>query len=289
MSDSRTLRVGMAQVLVEGGRLEANVARAVEMIGRAAASGCTVVVLPECTDVGWTHPSARDLAQPIPGPTSERLAEAARANRIHVVAGLTERAGERVFNAAVLLGPDGGLLLKHRKINELDVAHDLYDVGDSLGVARTALGTIAINVCADNFPDTLVFAHSLARMGAQVLLSPSSWAVDADHDDVRERYGGLWERAYTSVARLFDIPVVGVSNVGRLTAGPWAGRKCIGCSLAVGPGGSLLARGPYGEAAEALVVVDVPVKAPGYRGTLISERLRARGYDASSILDEPGE
>jgi predicted amidohydrolase len=276
----------MGQILVEGGRLEANVARAVAMIGRAAASGCAVVVLPECADVGWTHPGARELAQPIPGPTVDRIAEAARANGIHVVAGLTERAGgERLYNAAVLLGPDGRLLLRHRKINELDVGHDLYDVGDSLGVAHTPLGTIAVNVCADNFPDTLVFAHAQARMGAQVLLSPSAWAVDADHDDARDRYGGLWETAYTSVARLFDMAVVGVSNVGRLTAGPWAGRKCIGCSLAVGPGGAILARGPYGEAAESLVVVDVPVKPPAARGTLVSERLRARGYDPARILD----
>ena len=41
--------------------------------------------------------------------------------------------------------------------------------------------------------------------------------------------------------------VVGVSNVGWITDGPWKGRKCIGCSLAVGPGGAILAQGPYGE------------------------------------------
>jgi predicted amidohydrolase len=51
--------------------------------------------------------------------------------------------------------------------------------------------------------------------------------------------------------------VVGVSNVGRLTDGPWKGRKCIGCSLAVGGDGKVLAQGPYGEAAEDLTVVTV--------------------------------
>jgi hypothetical protein len=53
------------------------------------------------------------------------------------------------------------------------------------------------------------------------------------------------------------VTVIGVSNVGWLTGGPWKGRKCIGCSLAVGPGG-VLARGAYGEAAEQLVPVEVP-------------------------------
>ena len=98
--------------------------------------------------------------------------------------------------------------------------------------------------------------HVLARMGARLLLSPSAWAVDADHDD-EEPYGGLWLDSYTELARLYDLTVVGVSNVGWLTAGPWRGRKCIGCSLAVGPGGVILAEGPYGEDAEALIVVPI--------------------------------
>lgn len=285
MSEPRMTRIGMGQILVEGGQPEANLGRAVAMVGRAAEAGCGIVVLPECLDVGWTHPSARELALPIPGARSEALAAAARSHAVHVVAGLTERAGDRIYNSAVLIAPDGEILLKHRKINELDVGRDLYSVGESLGVARTPLGTIAVSVCADNFPDTLVFAHAQARMGAQLLLSPTAWAVDADHDDATDRYGALWETAYTSLARLFDMAVVGVSNVGRLTAGPWAGRKCIGCSLAVAPGGTILARGPYGEDAEALTVVDVPVVLSDVRGTQITERLRARGYDPRCILD----
>ena len=48
-----------------------------------------------------------------------------------------------------------------------------------------------------------------------------------------------------------------MSNVGWLTAGPWKGRKCIGRSLAVGPGGEVLALGPYGEGAEELIVIEV--------------------------------
>lgn len=286
-ASANAVRIGMAQILVEGGQSDANLGRAVAMVARAAAEGCAVVVLPECLDFGWTHPSARERAEPIPGGISERLSAAARDNGIYVVAGLTERAGDRTYNAAVLIGPGGEALLKHRKINELDIAHDVYDVGDSLAVARTPIGTIAVNVCADNFPDTLVFAHAQARMGAQLLLSPSAWAVDADHDDATDRYGALWETGYTSLARLFDLAVVGVSNVGWLTAGPWASRKCIGCSLAVAPGGTVLARGPYGENAEALVTVEVPVVPTAVRGTQITNRLRARGYDPARILDHP--
>jgi predicted amidohydrolase len=79
---ARGYRVGMAQVLVEGGRPEANLERAVQAVGEAAARGCRLVVLPECLDLGWTDPSARDRAAPIPGRQAERLAQAARRHRI---------------------------------------------------------------------------------------------------------------------------------------------------------------------------------------------------------------
>src|SRR4051812_47581792 len=71
-------QVGMAQVLVEGGRPEANLARAAAAVREAAARGCRLVVLPECVDLGWTDPSARTLAQPIPGPHAGALIGAAR-------------------------------------------------------------------------------------------------------------------------------------------------------------------------------------------------------------------
>ncbi len=271
--------LGMGQMLVEGGEAEGNLRRATAMIREAARRGCRIVVLPECLDLGWTWPGARELAQPVPGPFSEALAEAAREAGIHVVAGLTERCREKLYNTAVLISPAGEILLKHRKINELSIAHDLYATGDSLAVAQTPLGTVAINICADNFPDSLALAHAQARMGARLLLSPCAWAVDADHDNEREPYGDLWLRSYTTLARLYDMTVVGVSNVGWLREGPWRGRKCIGCSLAVGPGGQVLARGPYGETAEALIVAPVRVEPLPVRGTALLELLRQRGYD----------
>src|ERR671917_2113592 len=117
-----SFRLGLAQTLVEGGRPGPNLDRAVAAIHRAADLGCRAVVLPECLDLGWTDPSARDLARPIPGPHSERLAQAARQHRIFVAAGLVERAGDRLYNAAVLFDPEGRVLLHHRKINELDIA-----------------------------------------------------------------------------------------------------------------------------------------------------------------------
>src|ERR1700682_4169139 len=97
------MRVGMGQMLVEGGASAANLRRAVAMIYQAAAAGCDAVVLPECLDLGWTWPEARKLASTIPGEISDQLAAAAKENGVWVVAGLTERAAEKVFNCAVLI------------------------------------------------------------------------------------------------------------------------------------------------------------------------------------------
>jgi predicted amidohydrolase len=273
-----TYKIGMGQILVEGGAVAANLRRAVVMIGRAARAGCRIVALPECLDCGWTYPGSARLAEPVPGATSDIIATAARDNRIYVAAGLTERDGDRVYNTAVLISDEGHILLKHRKINVLTIAQDIYDIGDRLSVAHTPLGTIGVDICADNFPDAFVLGHALARMGAQLILAPSSWAVDADHDNTKTPYGDFWMRSHAELARLYDLTIVSVSNVGWINAGVWKGRKCIGCSMAVGPGGKKLADGPYGVAAEHLDVVDVTLVPPAAKGTAITPMLKDKGF-----------
>jgi hypothetical protein len=69
------------------------------------------------------------------------------------------------------------------------------------------------------------------------------------------------------VAKEFRLTIVGVSNVGAITSGPWAGRKCIGCSLVVGPAGEKLLQSPYGEKAETIEYVDLELKPAPARGT----------------------
>jgi predicted amidohydrolase len=245
-------------MLVEPGQMEANLTRAEERVREAAARGAQLVVLPEALDCGWTHPSAREHAGPIPGGAAcERLRAAARREGVHLCAGLIEAAGEQRFNAAVLFSPEGHLLLHHRKIHELDLAHDLYCRGDRLAVAQTPLGTLGVMICADAFAPGEVISRTLALMGAQLIVSPCAWAVPADHDQAREPYGELWRGCYGRVACEYGVWIAGASNVGPITAGAWAGRKCIGCSLVVGPEGSSVAQAPYGENAESLLVVDV--------------------------------
>ena len=243
---------------VDGGRKEENLARAEQRIQEAARAGAQVVLLPEALTLGWTHPSAASGAEQIPdGDSCRRLSAWARRHSLYVCAGLVELAGGKVFNAAVLLGPNGEILIHHRKINELAVGHDCYALGDRLQVATTPLGTFGLMICADAFARGQVLARSLALMGADMILSPCAWAVPADHDNQREPYGQLWRDNYGPVARDFNLWIAGVSNVGWINAGPWAGRQCIGCSLLVGPDGREALQGPYGVDAEAVLSADV--------------------------------
>ena len=249
------MKLAMAQMLVEPGQKQANLARAERCLADAAGRGVEVVVLPEAMPLGWTHPSAQTEADEIPhGESCARLRRAARRQRLFVCAGIIERAGENVFNAAVLVDPTGEVILHHRKIHELDVARDLYRRGDRLGTVETRFGRIGLMICADGFAPGQSISRALGLMGARVILSPCAWAVPRDHDNVREPYGQLWLDNYGPVAREFGLFVVGVSNVGPITAGPWQGRKCIGNSLLMGPDGQEAARGPYGDRAEALLV-----------------------------------
>ena len=241
MSALRPFRLAMLQMEVRGGDKPANVRRALERIATAADHGADVVLLPECLDLGWTHPSSRAQAEPVPdGGVCAALRDAARRHSLIVCAGLTERDGDRVYNAAVLIDSHGELLLRHRKIHELDIAHDVYDQGDRLNVASTPLGTIGVLIRADACAPDRVLARSLGRMGADLILSPCAWAVSPAFDNDAEPYGQLWRDVYTATAREFGCAVVGVSNVGPVDGGPWDGWRCIGCSLAVDPHGQIV-------------------------------------------------
>ncbi len=252
------MRLALAQMLVEPGEPDRNLARAEAHIASAAASGAEVVLLPECLDLGWTHPSARERATAVPdGDTCRRLIDAARRHRCFVCAGFVERADRRLFNAAILVDPAGRLLLHHRKVHELDFARDLYATGDRLGVTDTPWGRVGVMICADGFAPGQVIGRTLGAMGASIVLSPCAWAVPADHDNARAPYGALWLENYGAVCRDQGIVIAGCSNVGPITAGPWAGRLCIGNSLVVGRDGEVMARGRYGAAADELVRVEL--------------------------------
>jgi len=264
----RSFKLAMVQMYVEGGALDVNLSNATARIKKAAGAGADIALLPEVMDLGWTHSSALEMAYPVPGgKTFEALAEAAAENNIFVCAGLVEKDGDKTYNSAVLIDNHGELLVKHRKLNELDIAHDLYAQGDRLNVAHTEFGTIGIHICADAFAKDMTLTRSLGYMGADIVLSPSSWAVPPDFDNEATPYGAEWNRVYEPVAKEFNMWIISVTNVGPVTDGPWKGWDCIGCSLVIDPEGAEFYQAPYGVYADTIIYIDVKTVERPARGT----------------------
>ena len=188
-----TFKVALLQMRVVGGDKQRNLQHAAELVAEAAANDVDLVLLPEAMNLGWTHPSSRQQADPIPaGETCRALCDMARSHGIFVCAGLVEQAEDRVFNSAVIIDRQGEVILLHRKLNELTIGHEYYAEGDRLNVCETELGTLGLMICADAFAQDQVLGRALGYMGADVILSPSAWAVPANHDNRVEPYGQLW-------------------------------------------------------------------------------------------------
>lgn len=273
----KQVTIGMGQLLVEGGEPERNIERAVKMISQAAASGCNIILLPETFDLAWTHPSALTSAQPIPGPYSDLLCEQAIKNKIYICAGLTEKLNNKVYNAAVFINPQGKIILKYHKINLLKVEQPFYEIGNTLETIDTEFGKIGVNICADNYLDGLPIGHVLARMGAQIILSPSSWTVDFNISEGEDPYKEKWIRPYSTLANLYDLVIIGTTSVGYIVGGPYEGKKSVGCSLAVGKEG-IIQQGAFNEFAGELIIAQINIPIRKERGTEIGEMLLKKGY-----------
>ena len=244
------------------GERRRNLERAVKFLHDAAKHKARLVILPEALPFGWMDPGAITEADHIPnGASCQLLARAAKETGVSICCGIIERHQERLYNSAVLFSPSGELLLHHRKINELEIAQSLYSLGDRVGVVDTELGRIGLMICADAFAPGQVISRTLALMGAQLIVSPCAWAVPPNFDNNSSPYGQLWIDNYGPVCRDFNIWIAGCSNVGPIRSGPWAGHKCIGASMVVGPDGNVRARGPFGEDAEDLVLLDIELPA----------------------------
>lgn len=270
------VKIAMIQMRVIFSEAGQNLSHAEELVAQAAAQGAKICVLPECMDIGWGNPKAAQFAEPIPGITSQKLCEIARKNNVYLVSGITERDREHIYNAAVIISDSGEILSKHRKINILTGVEDVYSVGTMLSVVTTPFGRIGMNICADNAIPSLCIGHALARMGAQIILSPSAWAVKPDFNNQKTPYGEEWHIPYSYLSGLYGIPVIGVSNVGQVTDGTWKGWKAIGNSIAYDREGKLLEVLPFGENAECIKILDIEFGEPKRSGTELSEYVQSK-------------
>jgi predicted amidohydrolase len=160
---TKEFKLALVQMYVDPGNKDKNLAHAEKLIQEAVANKVDVVLLPEVMDLGWTSPSAKQFADPIPdGATCKRICKVAKENNVYVCCGIVERDGNAIYNAAIIIDNKGRVLIKHRKLNELDIAHDIYEQGDRLGVCSTPWGTFGLMICADGFAPGQVISRTLA-------------------------------------------------------------------------------------------------------------------------------
>jgi predicted amidohydrolase len=142
-----------------------------EKVAEAGRLGADLVVLGEGIAVVGTGKAMAEVAERVPGPTCEVLGAVARAHRLYVVAGLYERDGNFIYNTAVLIGRDGQLVGKYRKVH---LPEGEMDEGITPGrehpVFELDLGRVGLQVCYDYaFPES---ARLLALAGAEVIACP---------------------------------------------------------------------------------------------------------------------
>jgi predicted amidohydrolase len=273
----KVIKIGMAQLLVEGGEAERNFERAFKLIDEAKEQGCDLVILPETIDFAWTHPRSIEESLPIPGDFSDLFCTKAKELGIYICLGLTERVDEnKRYNTAIMIDGEGDIVLKYHKINLLEVEHPFYEVGNTLNVVDTPFGKIGLNICADNYPEALTIGHTLARMGAQIILSPASWTVDYSLTEAEDPYQDKWVQPLSHLAELYNLVIVSTTSVGYIVGGPYEGKKMVGCSLAVNKDG-VIARGVFNEFAGELVVAEFEVPKTKYKGTQFGEMLQEKG------------
>jgi predicted amidohydrolase len=178
MTDTKPWTVAGVQMDVRLGDPAGNRAAIVERLHQAADGGAKLIVFPECavTGYGFTSRNAcQEIAESVPGPMTDAVTKACAERGVFAVVGMIEKAGDRVYNAAALIGPEG-CIGTYRKVHLPCMGADRFvDPGDKpfavydLGGLRLGLG-----ICFDaSFPEA---ARILTLQGADVIALPTNWA-----------------------------------------------------------------------------------------------------------------
>jgi N-carbamoylputrescine amidase len=219
-----------------------NLDRGLQLAGEAVADGATLVVLPELANTGYSFTGRAEAyahAEEVPGgETVEAWAAFAREHQVHLVGGLTERDGMRLFDTAVLVGPDG-YIGRYRKTHLWNQEKLWFTPGDEgYPVFETSIGRIGLLVCWDIwFPEV---PRILAQQGADIICSTNNWVWTPPP---------LFDKAGRCMATYLTMTAAHVNNVFIAAAdrvGTERGAKFLGCSVIAGPNGW-----PIGEVAGA--------------------------------------
>jgi N-carbamoylputrescine amidase len=244
------VRVGLVQMSCSADK-EGNLSKAVERIKEAAAAGAQIVCLQELfTSLYFCDVEDYDnfqLAEPIPGPSTELLSQLAAQLKVVIIASLFEKRAQGLYhNTTAVLDADGSYLGKYRKMHIPDdpsYYEKFYFTPGDLGykVFKTKYASIGVLICWDQwYPEA---ARITALMGAELLFYPTAIGWHHLQDDITnsEQYNA-WQTIQRSHAVANGVHVVSVNRVGLEQKDQM---KFWGGSFIANPFGTLLYQGSH--------------------------------------------
>ena len=246
-----SIKAALVQEMNQGDT-DSNLARIEQRVAEAAQQGAQLVLLQELHNGAYfcQHESADefDRAEPIPGPSCERLSALAKRHGVVLIGSLFERRAAGLYhNTAVVFENTGELLGKYRKMHIPDdpgFYEKFYFTPGDLGFEpiQTSLGKIGVLVCWDQwYPEA---ARLMALAGAELLVYPTAIGWDPDDSgDEMQRQRDAWLLSHRGHAVANGIPVLSCNRVG-FEASPLgaSGIRFWGSSHVLGPQGEVLAQ-----------------------------------------------
>ena len=240
-----------------------------EKIQQLAAQGAQLVVLQELHNTLYFCQEENvdnfNLAEPIPGPSTEFFSQLAREHGVVIVTSLFERRTAGLYhNTAVVIDSDGHIAGRYRKMHIPDdpaYYEKFYFTPGDLGFRpiKTSVGTLGVLVCWDQwYPEA---ARLMALRGADILIYPTAIGYESsDSADEQERQRMAWQTVQRGHAVANGLPVVAVNRVGHEPdpSGQTQGIQFWGTSFVAGPQGELLWQAPTDS--EATTVVDIDMQ-----------------------------
>ena len=248
--ERRTLQVGIVQQR-NCEFVDENIDLVERNIVALASAGAQLIVLPELHNSLYfcqvENTDMFNLAEPIPGPSTERLGALAARHHVVLVISLFERRAPGIYhNTAVVIESDGTIAGKYRKMHIPDdpgYYEKFYFTPGDLGFApiETSVGKLGVMVCWDQwYPEA---ARLMALAGAELLIYPTAIGFDPrDDEDETQRQKDAWQTVQRGHGVANGLPVITVNRVGHEPdpSNATQGIEFWGGSFVAGPQGELL-------------------------------------------------
>ncbi len=251
------MKIVGVQMDIQLGAVETNLERITEKLHAASREAGELVIFPECSLTGYCFESRREAlkyAEVENGPAQRQLISVCRQLSLHCIVGYLEIADDQLFNAAVLLGPDG-VVGSYRKVHLPFLGVDRFtDYGNRPFAVQEVSGVnIGMNICYDSaFPEA---SRSLALAGADLIALPTNWPPGAEC---------MTPTAICTRAMENRLYYAAINRIGTERGVTFIGRSCI-CD----PGGNILVSASADE--ETLLVAEIDVE-PARQKHIIREK-----------------